>query len=221
MPRAAASLAAPDPTRDAADPGEIGHHEVTGARLQCGLHRLDAVEVLADLQRHLARRRNSGIAGQIVVADRLLEPGGSLRRECRSAQHGVLDRQRLIVIDHHLDARTQPLAHRLQSRQVLVQRRITESQFDRFEAALGQPHSLVRNRVRRHQAQAAGIVGRHRARRAAEHGCKRTPCGHRKRIPHRGVEPGERHPHRSRHADQRKPARQFGRDVGRTHVLAL
>ena len=117
--------------------------------------------------------------------------------------------------------RADALTHRLQRRQIFFQSRVTEPQLDCFETALCQAHRLIRNVRRRHQAEAARIVGADRARRAAKHRCKRQPRGDGERIPHRRIQSGQGHARGARDPDQRKMPRQFGRDFSRAHLFAL
>ena len=65
----------PLPPGDAANAHEIRHDKVARPALKSLVHLARTVEVLADLQRRLQFGREPGIAVEIVVDDRLLDPG--------------------------------------------------------------------------------------------------------------------------------------------------
>ena len=106
-------------------------------------------------------------------------------------------------------------------RQVLGQRRIAEPELDGAEAAFQQFLGLVGKRVCRHQAKAAGVVGRHPARLAAEQPHQRLARRDRERIPAGDVETRHRHADDALHADQREPLGETLPQLGRRDGLAL
>jgi len=67
-------LGCTQPSRDAADPGKIGHDKVARPGLECRGHCLDAVEILTELQGNFAGRGDFGVTLQIIVPDRFLQP---------------------------------------------------------------------------------------------------------------------------------------------------
>ena len=104
---------------------------------------------------------------------------------------------------------------------IFGERRIAEPQLDGAEAALEQLLGLVGQRVRRHQPEPAGIVGRDAPRLAAQQPHQRHAGGHRERVPAGDVEARHRHADDALHADQREAFGELAPELGRHHALAF
>ena len=63
------------PAGDPADAHEIGHHQIAGLGFQRFVHVARPIKILADLQRRFERRRQLGVAGEVIIDHRLLDPG--------------------------------------------------------------------------------------------------------------------------------------------------
>ena len=142
------------------------------------------------------------------------------RRERAAALERLGDGERLVVVDHDGHGVADAAAHGAGDAEILGKRRIAEPQLHGRKAAGEQLLGLVGGGLRRHQAEAAGIVGRDRSRRGAEHGGERHVGGDGERVPQRHVERRERHPHDAGDADQRKPPLQLRRVLDRRDALA-
>jgi hypothetical protein len=92
----------------------------------------------------------------------------------------------------------------VQCRQIVFQSRIAQAQFHRAKT-LRKLLRLVRNRFRRHQAEAAAVVGRNGLWVGAEQAGKRQSGRDGQRVPARHVEPGHGHAHDALHADESEP----------------
>jgi hypothetical protein len=124
------------PARHPADAGEIRHDEIAGPGLE-GVHQgFGPVEVLADLQRHVERGRDGRVAAQVVVPDRLLQPGDALVLKRPPADERFRHREGLVVIDHEGDAVRDAAAHRAQDGEILREGGVAEPQLDALEPTL-------------------------------------------------------------------------------------
>src|SRR4029450_8906632 len=92
------------------------------------------------------------------MADGLFEPIDALLIERAPAFEGLNKAERLVVIDHHRDLAAEAPPHRVERREILLERRIAKLELDRAEAASEEFLRLVRQLGRRHQPEAAGIV---------------------------------------------------------------
>ena len=160
------------PAGDAADAPGVRHHEIAGAGVERLGHRLGAVEVLADLDRQCEFADERRVAGEVVVADRLLDPIDAFMGERPAAFERLRHRERLVVVDHDGDIVGEPPAHRAGDGEILRERRMAEPELDRLEAAGEELFRFIGGRLRRHQAEAAGIVGRDRPRRSRRAGSR-------------------------------------------------
>ena len=144
------------------------------------------------------------------MADRLLQPIDVFAVERAAALERLVERERLIVVDHQRDIGADALAHRVHGGDVGGERRIAEPQLDGAEAARQQLLGLGGERAEIvHQAKTATVVGRDRARLGAEQAAQRLLAAMRERIPAGDVEAGDRHAHDALHADQREAAREL------------
>ena len=106
--------------------------------------------------------------------------------------------QRLVVPGHQRHGVGQRAAHRARNGDVLLQRRVAETQLHRLEVALEKLQRLVGGLLRAHEAEAVAVVGRDRLRAAAKQGRERLARRDGERIPHRAVDGGEGHAQRRR-----------------------
>ena len=193
----------PLPAGDAADALEIGHDIVAGARFESARHGRALGKILSELQRGFELARQRGIAGMVVMPDRLLQPidGFPIERAPTLARLG--EAERLIVVDHDGDRGADALLHRMEGGKVLGQSRIAEPELDGAKAAGAQPFRLVGHLVRRcHQPQSTGIVGPDPLRRAAKEPGKGKAGGLGQGVPRRHVEARHGHAHDPLHSDQ-------------------
>jgi hypothetical protein len=142
------------------------------------------------------------------VANRLLEPVDALRVERLAARERLVDRQRLVVVDHDLDTAADARANGPQRRDVLLERLVAEAQLHGREAAREELLRLVGELRRLHEPEAVAVVRADRRRRTPEHRAERFPRRDRKRVPGRDVVAGERHAHDPLDADEREAFRQ-------------
>ena len=178
MPAAAGDRRGPQPAGDAADAHEVRHHEVAGLDLQRRVQLARAVEVLADLDRRLQLGGEPRIAVEIVVDDRLLDPGQA--RDRRSRGSAAAPRPRLRPwLKSTISSMSSPTARRTASmRRKIVARRVApEPELEAGEAALvAQLDRLGGDGLRALQPQPVAVVGPHRADRAAEQHAERQPA---------------------------------------------
>ena len=95
-----------------------------------------AVEVLADLQRRGEVGGEAGIAVEIVVDHRLIDPGEAVAVDGVAAGEGVGLVQALVEVDHEGDVAPDRRAHRVQRRQIVGQPLAPEPELEPGEAAL-------------------------------------------------------------------------------------
>lgn len=89
--RRAGDRGRPQPPRDTADVHEIRHHVVARPARQRPVKVAGAVEILADLDRGLQFGRKLDIAVEIVVHDRLFDPGQTEVVDGVAAQQGFAE----------------------------------------------------------------------------------------------------------------------------------
>ncbi len=90
----------------------------------------------------------------------------------------------------------------MQGGEIVLEGRIAQPELDRAEAAGEQSFRLIGEPLRRHQTEAAGIVGGNALGPAADERRERQAGGDCQRIPGRHVEPGHGHADDALHADQ-------------------
>jgi hypothetical protein len=90
----------PEPAGDATDPHKVRHDEIACLSLQCLVHVAGAVEVLADLQRRFQLAGQLGIAVEVVVDDRLLDPGEATIVDQVATLQRLGKAEALIEVDH-------------------------------------------------------------------------------------------------------------------------
>jgi hypothetical protein len=156
-----------------------------------------------------------------VVADGFFQPINAFTIERPSAFEGLRQAECLVVVDHDHDLAAQALPHRMQRTEILLERRITKSELDRTKAAGEEFFRLVGKPFRRHQAEAAGVVGRNALGRAAKQRRERPTGSDRQRIPGCHVKTRHRHAHDALHADEREALAKPAPKVERREGLAL
>ena len=145
-------------------------------------------KIFADLNGRNEFARERGSAAVVVVPDRLFDPVDAFAVERAPALERLVDAQRLIEVDHDPDGGRHARPHRMQRRDIFLERRIAQAQFHRAESALEQLFRFVRERGSRHQAQAATVVSRYRPPRAAQVFDERHLSRNRERVPAGSVE---------------------------------
>ncbi len=155
------------------------------------------------------------------MADRLFEPVDAFLIERAAAVERLDQAERLVVVDHDRDPLTDARLHRVERREILRERRIAEPQLQGAEARIEQLVRFVRELVRRHQPEPAGIVGGDALGVGAQHLREPQPRGLRERVPRRHVEARHRHAHDALHADQGEALGEPGPQVERRDALAL
>jgi len=108
----------------------------------------------------------------------------------------------LVVIDHYRDLTAEALLHRIERDEIILERWIAKPELDRAEAAGKEFLRLVRQLFRRHQPEAAGIIGGNPLGRAAEERRKRATGRDRQGVPGRHVEPRHGHTDNALDADE-------------------
>ena len=209
------------PAGDAADAFEIGHDVIGGASRERRRHGVAFGKVLPDLDRGLELAHERGIAGIVVMADRLFQPINAFLIERAAAFERLGEAERLVVIDHDRDLAAYALLHRMQRDEILCERGIAEPKLDRAKAAGEEFFRLVGQPVRGHQTEAAGVIGRNALGRAAEKHRKRPARGNRQRVPGRHVKPGHRHAHDALHADERETLGKLAPELDGREALAV
>src|SRR5262245_16988470 len=109
------------PAGHAADAHEVRHDQISRACCQCLGQRARAVEIFAELYRRRQFACELGVAGQIVVRDRLLEPEEVLLVERVTAMQRVAETQSLIEIDHQFDVCSNSAANGPDGREVVFE----------------------------------------------------------------------------------------------------
>ena len=151
------------------------------------------VEILADLDRRLELGGKLRVAVEIVVDDRLLDPGqpeSSIMWQRRSASSKVRP-----WLKSAINSMSSPTALRIASIAARSSRGAlaAEPEFQSGKTALvAQRDGVVRAVLRRLKPQPVAVIGLHRADRAAEQDAKRHAARLRQRVPRRHVEPGDR-----------------------------
>ena len=124
------------PAGDAADAHEVGHHEIAGFSLQRRMQIARAVEILADLDRRLQFRRKLRIAVEIVVDDRLLDPGETQIVDHVTALERVGEIKTLVEIGHQFHVVTDGRPDGFDRGEIIARGIATEPQLQPGEAAL-------------------------------------------------------------------------------------
>jgi hypothetical protein len=127
-PAAPAIAADPQPARHAADTHEIRHDQIARLLLQRGVEVAGTVEVLADLKRCFELRGKLGEAVEVVVYDRLLDPGEAVIVDGVAALQGLAHVEALVEIDHQVHVVADGFPDGSQGRQVVAQPVATQSQ---------------------------------------------------------------------------------------------
>ena len=163
-PCAFARLAASSQPVSAADLHDVGHSEIAGTGCHRLLHVGQPPPVLAQLDRRLDRTAHHGVAGEIVMQDRLLHPGEMVMRfHQANAPDGLGDRERLVVVGHDVKAVAACLADGADHRHVAGRFLVAELDLEGGKAHLHRALGMApRGLGRQHRAR---IIGRHRARR--------------------------------------------------------
>jgi hypothetical protein len=81
----------PQPSRDAADAHEIRHHEIARSPLQGIMQLAATIEVLTHLDRRLEIGREPGVAVEVVIDDRFLDPRQTQIVDHMAALQGVAE----------------------------------------------------------------------------------------------------------------------------------
>ena len=157
----------------------------------------------------------------VVAAHRLLDPGQALAVEGAAAARGFRRQERLVVVAHQDGACGNALLHRARRGDVSLDRRVAEPQLDRLEALVEQLLRLVGQPHRVGEAEAVAVIGRHRARRAAEQAHERHAGGARQRVPARHVDAGHGDGDMALRPEQAEAALQPRVDIGGCGALAL
>lgn len=89
-----------EPGRDAADPGDVGHHEVRGAGRDAPRRLAWTPPALAGLDRRVGLARQPSHPVDLVGVDRLLDPCQLLSAEPAEPDQGVAEREALVVVAH-------------------------------------------------------------------------------------------------------------------------
>ena len=182
---------AAQPAADAADPHQVRHHVVAGARRDRLVHVARPVEILAELHGRIELAGELRVARNVVVGDRLLEPVQALVVERVAAVQRVAERQTLVEVDHQLTVFARSLADLADRCEVVAEPVAAEPELESPEAAFGdQLCGFACERRHVDQPQAVAVVGRHRAHGSAEQDRKRHPRGFGQCVPHRHVQAG-------------------------------
>src|SRR5258705_6417713 len=96
-----------------------------------------SVEILPELHGGRQLPGELGVACEIVIDNRFLEPGEALPVERVTAVQRVAETEALIEIHHQLDIRTGRAAHRLYRREIVSQSVAAQPQLEGLEAAFG------------------------------------------------------------------------------------
>ncbi len=92
----------PTPPGDAADAHKIGHHEIARLLLQRFVEFTRTIEIFTDLHWRFQLSGQLGITVQIVIDNRLLDPGEALIVNHVTALKGFGEVEPLIEIDHQV-----------------------------------------------------------------------------------------------------------------------
>jgi hypothetical protein len=93
------------PACHAADPHEVRHDVIASFHLQGGVERARSVEILADLDRGLQIRGQSGIAFEVVIDGGLLDPGEAEIVDRVTSFQRLTEVKSLVEIDHQAHLR--------------------------------------------------------------------------------------------------------------------
>ena len=206
------------PSGHPADPHQVRHDQVAGPRPDGLVHGARAVEVLAEHDRGGQVGGEPGVAVQVVIAQRLLDPGQPLRVERPAALQRLAEAEPLVIVRHqrHL------LAHRgpdpADRGDVVAAASPADPDLQRRESALGEQFlRLGGDGLRRDEPQAVAVVGGHRGQRPAQQHGQRQPGRLGQRVPQRDVQAGHGGQGQALVAGQAEPAagirvRRGGRD---------
>src|SRR5262249_25543793 len=101
-----------------------------GPGLEGLVERARPVEVLAELHRRHELAGQPGIALEVVVDDRLLEPVEALVVQRVAAKERIAEREPLIEVDHQLDLLAGGLAHRSNRGEIVRETLPSETQLE-------------------------------------------------------------------------------------------
>src|SRR6476646_2826892 len=121
------------------------------------------VEILPELQRCRQFAAELGVACEIVINNRLLEPVQALPVERVTAMQGIAETETLIEVHHQLDIRAGRAAHGLYRGEIVDQSVAAQAQLEALETAVGDKRSsCVGQTGYLGKPQAVTVVGRHR-----------------------------------------------------------
>jgi hypothetical protein len=183
----------PQPPGHPADPHQVRHHQVARPSPDRVVHGSRAVEVLPEHDRSGQVRGKPGVAVQVVIAQRLLDPAQALGVQRPAALQRLTQAETLVIVrdQRHLVpgrgpdpadrgdvvGRAVPADPDLQAREpALVQQ---------FQRLLGHP-------LRRDEPEAVAVVGGDRGQRAAQQHGQRQAGRLGQHVPQGDVEPGHR-----------------------------
>ena len=173
--------------RDAAAGGEVGLREIDPAGADQGRELGERVVVFARRQRHLAHRAQMRVAGRVVRRNRLLKPDQVEGLQLGHGAHRLLHPPGLVRVRHQLDLVRQVVAHRLDPRDILPERRAPQPHLDRPEARLDAHHAARQQLVHREVEVDIARIGAHARVRPAEQPPERAAQPVALQVPERDI----------------------------------
>src|SRR5579859_3855992 len=131
------------PSGDSTRTKQVGLHDRNGTRARHAPKRFHAEFALTGRERNVRCRCQAGVAFQIVLWERLLEPVQTIVLHAPDQTKRTLDRQSLVGIYHQFAVRYQRPANRVDTLDVSTFRRAADLDLDTAEAPGNVPAHLV------------------------------------------------------------------------------
>src|SRR5262245_6320349 len=180
-----------EPAGDAADAHEIRHYQIARLALQRLVQVPGSIEVFADLNGCFKFGRKPGIAVEVVVDDRLLDPGKTEVVDGVAALQSFGEIEALVEVDHQIDIVADGPSNRGDGREVFSPAIAPEAKLEATKPTfVSELDRFLRDGRRCLQPQAVAVVAANGADRATEQDAERHLCGPRQGIPGRHVEAG-------------------------------